>query len=285
MNTKSVLITGASTGIGEACAGFLDGRGFRVFAGVRKEADAEKLTRAASENLTPVFLDVVDRESIDRAHEVIQDVVGERGLDGLVNNAGIGVGGPLEFVPPEDLHRQFDVNVFGPVAVTQRFLPLLRTARGRIVNMSSIAGRWAAPILGPYAMSKFALEAYSDSLRRELHAWGIEVACVEPGAIATPIWGKALDSSKHRRATAPPEAIELYGKAIDAMRQQTEQASGRAIPAEAVARVVHRALTARKPKTRYLVGQDAKIQAQLVRFLPDRVLDAILRRFLRIDKA
>lgn len=280
---KSVVITGASSGIGEACAAFLDARGFRVFAGVRKAADADRLQRRSSASLTPVFLDIVDEASIAGAGDVVRNALGESGLDGLVNNAGINVSAPLEFVRMDDLRRQFEVNVFGHVAVTQQFLPLLRTARGRIVNMSSIGGRSAAPFLGPYAMSKFALEAYSDALRRELSPFGIEVSCVEPGAIATAIWTKSIDATVEAMATAPPQARDLYGKALDAMQRYAERASREALPPELVARVVHRALTARKPRTRYLVGARAKLSATLTGLLPDRVSDAMFRTVLGIE--
>jgi NAD(P)-dependent dehydrogenase (short-subunit alcohol dehydrogenase family) len=226
------------------------------------------------------LLDIVDGMSIASAGETIRKIVGERGLDGLVNNAGINVPGVLEFVPMDDLRQQFEVNVFGHVAVTQQFLPLLRASSGRIVNMSSIGGRSAAPFLGPYSMSKFALEAYSDALRRELSPWGIEVSCVEPGAIATPIWQKSLDARAEAQAAAPPRARELYGPGLDAMRRYGERASREALPPEAVARVVYRALTAPKPRTRYFVGRRAKISDMLTRLLPDRVLDAVFRKVL-----
>jgi NAD(P)-dependent dehydrogenase (short-subunit alcohol dehydrogenase family) len=275
---KSVLITGASSGIGEACAAFLDARGLRVFAGVRKEVDAQRLQSSASDRLTPVLLDIVDGESIARAGEVVRETVGEHGLDGLVNNAGIGVTGPLEFVPMEDLRRQFEVNVFGHVAVTQQLLPMLRAASGRIVNMSSIGGRFAAPFLGPYSMSKFAVEAYSDALRRELSPWGIDVSCVEPGAIATPIWQKSIDA----QAGAPLRARTLYAPGMDASRRYAERSSRDALPPELVARVVYHALTAPKPRTRYLIGTRAKIAATLTRLLPDRMLDAAIRKMLGI---
>lgn len=279
---KSVVITGASSGIGEACAAFLDARGWKVFAGVRKEADAQRLHRNASDRLMPLFLDIVDGESIARAGEVVRENVGEHGLDGLVNNAGIGVTGPLEFVPMDDLRRQFEVNVFGHVAVTQQFLPLLRATRGRIVNMSSIGGRSAAPFLGPYSMSKFALEAYSDALRRELSPWGIDVSCVEPGAIATPIWQKSHDAGAAAQAAAPARARELYAQRMGAMRRYAERSSRDALPPEVVARVVYHALTVPKPRTRYLVGIRAKIAATLTRLVPDRMLDAMFRKMLGI---
>ena len=282
MSSRAVLITGASTGIGEACAKDLDARGYRVFAGVRKAADADRLSQAGSHRLTPVLLDVVDSESIAGAHGVVRDALGDGRLVGLVNNAGIGVGGPLEYVPIDRLRHQFEVNVFGVVAVTQRFLPMLREARGRVVNMSSIAGRTASPFLAPYAMSKFALEAFSDALRRELNPFGIEVSCVQPGVIETPIWDKAVKDVDEMRAELPPEATTLYGRAMDSVYGFLFRTGRQAIPASAVAEVVHHALTAKRPKTRYLVGRDAKFQAQLVRFLPDRFYDALVRRlFLR----
>src|SRR5574341_29762 len=178
-----IVITGASTGIGEACALYLDELGYRVFAGVRRPSDGETLKAKASARLTPVVMDVTDVASIDRAVETVKQAVGSVGLAGLVNNAGIGVGGPLEVVPLADLRKQFEVNVIGQVAVTQAFLPLLRQGRGRIVNMGSIAGRVVMPFMGPYSASKFALEALTDAMRLEFQPWGIQVSIVEPGAI------------------------------------------------------------------------------------------------------
>jgi NAD(P)-dependent dehydrogenase (short-subunit alcohol dehydrogenase family) len=282
MNDKAVVITGASTGIGQACARFLDERGFRVFAGVRTEADAGKLRNESSERLMPVLIDVTDLGKIDKAVEAIEQEVGEKGLDGLVNNAGISVAGALEFLPLQDLRRQFDVNLFGQVAVTQAFLGMIRRARGRVVNMSSVSGRLAAPFLGPYAMSKFALEAFSDSLRRELHPWGIQVSVVEPGAIATPIWDKA--QKRAPKSDEIPEAVKrLYGKSIAAMRELAVKMSQDAAPAIEVAKAVHHALTAARPKTRYLVGPDAKMTGRMVRLLPDRALDWMTRKHMGFD--
>src|SRR3990172_8450526 len=185
---RCVVITGASTGIGEACALRLDKLGWRVFARVRKEADAERLKNEGSERLTPAFIDVTDEGSIMKAEETVRAVVGEAGLAGLGDNAGVGIHGPLEFLPIEDLRRQLEVNTIGQIAVTQAFLPLIRKGRGRIVNIGSIGGKMATPFLGPYAASKFAMEALTDSLRQELRPWDIHVAIVEPGSIATPIW-------------------------------------------------------------------------------------------------
>src|SRR3972149_6942761 len=186
----AVVVTGASTGIGRACVQRLDTMGFRVFGGVRREVDGESLKSETSDRVTPILIDVTDSVSIASAAEVVAAAVGEAGLAGLVNNAGIPVPGPLEFLPLEDIRRQLEVNVIDQIAVTQAFLPLLRKGRGRIVNVGSIAGKFATPFLGPYTASKHAMEGLSDALRQELRPWGIHVALVEPGSIATPIWQK-----------------------------------------------------------------------------------------------
>lgn len=278
MAQQSVMITGASTGIGRATAVYLDERGFRVFAGVRKPEDATRLAKSGSDRLTPITIDVTDAASIEAAARSVAEAVGEAGLGGVVNNAGIGVGGVQEFLDLDALRRQLEVNVVGPVAVTRAFLPLLRKTRGRIVNISSNGGYIAAPFLGPYAASKFALEALSDSLRRELRPWGIQVAVIEPGSIQSDIWEKARDQARDVEEKLSEPARALYGPALESMSRYVEQTAGRAIPAEAVAREVHHALTADKPRTRYRVGVDAKAMRVLSRFLPDRTLDALLAR-------
>ncbi len=276
----AVLVTGSSSGIGEACALYLDKLGFRVFAGVRRDADGEALRSRASERLTPVHLDVTDGASLAAARTAIEATAGEAGLAGLVNNAGIVIAGPLEFMPLSEFRRQLEVNVVGQLAVTQTFLSLLRKARGRIVNMSSIAGRSAAPFNGPYAASKFALEAMSDALRMELLPWGISVSLVEPGSVATPIWQKSGKTAGEIARQMPSGARELYGRVYDAMRVAAARMAGAGVPAIEVAKVVAHALTARKPRTRYLVGRDAKIQALLKKILPDRTLDRLTLKFL-----
>lgn len=277
---SSIVITGASSGIGAACALLLDADGFRVFAGVRREEDGAALQAQASDRLTPLQLDVTDATSIAAAGEVVHAAVGAAGLGGLVNNAGIAVGTPLEFVPIDDLRRQLEVNVLGVVAVTQAFLPLLRLGHGRIVNMSSISGRVTSPFFGPYSASKFALEALSDALRGELRPWGLHVAVVEPSNIATPIWEKSLAAADRLIAAFPPQAHELYGKVIPALREQV-RASGRAgLPPERVAHAVYHALTARRPRTRYLVGRGVRLAIPLITYLPDRLRDALLARQL-----
>jgi NAD(P)-dependent dehydrogenase (short-subunit alcohol dehydrogenase family) len=283
-SAPTVVITGASTGIGEACALHLDQLGWRVFAGVRKDADGEALRRKASARLTPVHIDVTDAASIATARETVARELGERGLHGLVNNAGIVVAAPLEFVPIDDLRRQLEVNVIGQIAVTQAFLTLIRTARGRIVNIGSVSGRLATPFTGPYSASKFAMEALTDALRIELRPWKIEVAIVEPGSIATPIWEKGMAEADLMEAKLPAEGHALYDGAIKALRAIADELAKRGIPPAAVAKAVTHALTAKKPKTRYLVGFDASIQAKLAKFAPDRVRDGLIERQLKLPK-
>ncbi len=273
----TAVITGASTGIGQACALHLDKKEWRVFAGVRKESDGTALKQRASDRLTTMYLDVANAESILLARQTVADAVGPTGLSGLVNNAGIPLGGPLEFLDTADVRRQLDVNVIGVIAVTQAFLPLLRRGKGRIVNMSSISGRIALPFLSPYAASKFALEAISDSLRVELRPWGISVSVVEPGDVATPVWDKSLAVIDDLLKKVPPQALELYGSVVEPIRVMFKP---HGIAPEQVAQIVAHALTARRPRTRYLVGQDAKALA-LLALLPDRIRDWTIARRLR----
>jgi len=281
-NDKAVVITGASTGIGAACAWHLDRLGFTVFAGVRRIEDGEAVKAQASGRLQPILLDVTDAGSIEQARRQITGQVGPRGLAGLVNNAGIAVAGPLEAVPIADLRRQFEVNVIGQVAVTQAFLPLLRTGRGRIVNMGSIAGRAAMPVMGPYSASKFALEALTDALRLEVQQWGIQVSIVEPGAIATPIWTKSGAKAEELETVTSEELKRLYAGVIAGVRARVAEAAARAIPAEAVSDAVVHALTAAVPKTRYLVGKDAKVRALMIKLLPDRWSDRLMTWILKL---
>jgi NAD(P)-dependent dehydrogenase (short-subunit alcohol dehydrogenase family) len=284
IKTGTILITGASSGIGEACALHLDKLGFRVFAGVRKAADGESLKQKASQNLTPVMIDVTDPATIQSAFETVDQAVGHAGLIGLVNNAGLAVAGPLEFLPITELRKQFEVNVFGHFAVTQAFLPLLRKARGRIVNMSSISGRIAEPIMGPYAASKFALEALSDSFRIELLPWGIGVSVIQPGGVDTPIWEKTMNNTRQLTNNLPPEGRRLYDPLINAMFDISKKLQEMLIPTTVVAKAVTHALTAKRPKTRYLLGNDAKLKAALVRFLPPYLLDRLYLRLLGVPK-
>lgn len=281
-DTRAVVITGASTGIGAACALHLDRLGFTVFAGVRKSEDGEALRQSSSDRLVPVELDVTDLPTIQKSHALVSAATGDRGLFGLINNAGIAVVGPLEAVPISDLRHQLEVNVIGQVAVTQAFLPLLRQARGRIVNMGSIAGLSTMPLMGPYSASKFALEAITDALRLEVQQWGIHVAIVEPGAIATPIWNKSTIEAAEREAAIETELRTLYKPVVAAVRKVVGEASKRAISPDAVVQVVEEALTASSPRTRYLVGTDAKFRALMVKLLPDRISDKLLTWMLKL---
>ena len=283
-SSMAVVVTGASTGIGAACALDCASRGMTVFAGVRDPRAGEALAAKGGPSLIPITLDITDEPSIARSVEVVQRVVGEAGLGGLVNNAGIAIGSPLEVIALSQLRKQFEVNVIGQIAVTQAFLPLLRRGRGRIVNMGSISGRGAIPLLGPYSASKFALEALTDALRMELQPWGIQVSIIEPGAIATPIWEKSDKAAGDLEASASEEAKALYGEAVIRIREVIAQSAQRAIPPEAVVRAVHHALTASRPRTRYLVGRDAKLRAWMVKWLPDRVQDRLLAWALKYPR-
>jgi NAD(P)-dependent dehydrogenase (short-subunit alcohol dehydrogenase family) len=277
-----ILVTGTSSGIGEACTRHLAGLGFNVFAGVRKPADGEQV---AGPRIEPVIIDVTDDASVAAAAEQIGTAVGNTGLAGLVNNAGIAIAGPLEFIALEDFTRQLDVNVTGVLRTTQAMLPHIRNARGRIVNISSIGGRVAIPLVGPYAASKFALEGMSDTLRRELRPWGMHVALIEPGAVATPIWDKGVEQAEEMDRDAPPEVRERYGEVIDAIRTESEKNRTDGVPPQEVAEAVAHALTASKPKTRYLVGRDAKTRGPMAKVMPDRLLDAAIARALGQRKA
>jgi NAD(P)-dependent dehydrogenase (short-subunit alcohol dehydrogenase family) len=263
---RTALVTGASSGIGRACAVALVGQGWRVLAGVRRDGDAPSGTEE-------VLLDVTAPEQIADAAGRVEE------LDGLVNNAGIAVAAPLEMVPPEELRYQLEVNLIGQVAVTQAVLPALRRARGRIVFMGSIAGRSALPFLGPYAASKHALEAVSDSLRLELRPFGIHVSIVEPGTIKTQIWSTSAARADGLLASADGLIGELYAKRIAAFRQIALRRGAAGASTEAVVKIVLEALTAERPRTRYLVGRDARLRAGFER-LPDRVRDRIYERVL-----
>ncbi len=274
---KTILVTGASSGIGEACAVYMARCGCTVFAGVRREADATRL-RQIGGNLQPVLMDVTDTKQVRVAVDFVGEVLGDRGLDGLVNNAGTAMGGPLEFVPPEMLRSLLDLNVAGQQIVTQAFLPLLRRSRGRIVFMSSVSGLVARPFLGPYCASKFALEALADSYRAELARWGIRVCVVEPGSIRTAIWEKGQRQAREVEKVLGEEGCGLYGEAFARHQQMTAYAAKKlAIAPEKVVRCVTHALFSPGPKTRYRVGPGATVDFLLGRYVPDRLRDSILR--------
>jgi NAD(P)-dependent dehydrogenase (short-subunit alcohol dehydrogenase family) len=263
---KTALVTGASSGIGAACAERLARSGWRVLAGVRREGDAPSGTEE-------VLLDVTDAEQIRSVAAQVDE------LHGLVNNAGIAVAGPLEFLPVDEFRRQLEVNVTGQVAVTQALLPALRRGRGHVVFIGSIAGKSALPFLGAYAASKHALEAIADSLRVELSPWGIGVTIVEPGTIKTSIWTRSSDRADQLMEGLDERFDELYGATIARFRQIALARGAAGAPSEKVAKVVEDALTASSPPSRRLVGRDARIRAGL-ELLPDRLRDRVLRRVL-----
>ncbi|HEY8502672.1 MAG TPA: SDR family oxidoreductase [Solirubrobacterales bacterium] len=275
---RSVLVTGASTGIGRAAALRLDTSGWQVFAGVRREEDAASLREAGSERLTPLILDVTVPEQIAAAAARIE-AESDGGLDGLVNNAGVAVPGPLETVPLDDLRHQLEVNLVAYVAVTQALLPQVREAEGRVVFISSIGGRIAFPFGGPYHASKFATEAIGDVFRQELRPWGLKVAIVEPGSIDTPIWERGQRKGEEIEARSP-RTSQLYGAAIEKFRKVIEDTAERGIPPEKVAKAIAHALESKRPKARYLVGLDAKVQARLKPLIPTPLFDRFVARTL-----
>ncbi len=274
MAARSVLVTGASTGIGFGIAEDLAKRGYRVFGSVRREEDGGLLRERG---ITPLVFDVTDEAAVSDAAATLERELGEAGLGALINNAGIVGSGPLELVPTGRLREVFEVNVFGVHTVTRALLPLLRRAKGRVVNMSSVSGLVAMPFLGPYAGSKFALEALSDSLRRELAEHGVAVSVVEPGPIKTPIWDKAFEASVDPRGS-------VYEASSLAFSSSVERSAAGALPVERVTEAVARLLLAPRPKTRVIVQRGGGLMVRLVRLLPDRLADRMVAARLRRAK-
>ena len=267
----NILISGASTGIGRACAEHLTSAGHKIWAGVRSQKSFDELSGLA--NLHPVFLDVADSPSIDA---LLKSLKGER-LDALINNAGIAVGGPIEALAMDDWRRQFEINFFGLVELTKACLPQLRQARGRVLNMSSLSGRIASPFMGPYSASKFALEAYSDSLRRELRKHGVHVCIIEPGPIQTPIWEKSVREGSDRLHQLDPAMRELYGASLDKFSRLMLKTGESAAPVSRVIHAVDHALHSSRPRTRYPVGYGVGWLTRLSNVLPDKWMDQLLR--------
>ena len=267
---STVVVTGASSGIGLASARRLVSAGWRVYGGVRTEDAAAALRE---HDVEPLLVDVTDAEQIG----ALAEAVGPE-LHGLVDNAGIAVAAPLELVPLEELRRQLEVNVVGQVAVLQALLPALRRGRGRVVLMGSVGGRSALPFLGPYAASKHALEAFADVLRVELAPWGMTVSIVEPASVKTAIWMKGAERADVMRGDLSAAAAELYAARIEKFRQVALK-RGPGLDPDVVARAVEHALTASRPKARYLVGRDAHLRAWIER-LPTRLRDRVLARAL-----
>jgi len=271
-----VLITGASSGIGAATAKQLARKGFRVFAGVR---NPENIEPDSFGNIAPVRLDVTDPEIIEEAVENVAELLEKESamLIGLVNNATAEYHGPVEILPMDFFRHEMEVNYFGTVMVTKAFLPLLRKARGRIVNMSSISGRCVFKSIGSNCAAKYAIEAFSDALRLELATWGMQVSIIEPGGVATPLWKKSLQAFEDLPNHVPPEELRLYypswEKAVQAARADEEEHYQKTMPANFVIKAIVHALTGKRPRTRYLVGRFAKTVALLKWLLPDRLFD------------
>ncbi|TXL61517.1 SDR family NAD(P)-dependent oxidoreductase [Aeromicrobium terrae] len=280
MSTReAVLVTGASTGIGRAIVERLRTDGVRVFAAVRDLSTVDEHPL-----VTAVRLDVTSVDEARAAATTVTEALGDARLRGVVNNAGVAVGGPLEFLDLDEMRRQLEVNVVGQLAVTQAFLPLLRE-RGpddpRIVFTSSIGGRVAAPYIGPYAASKHALNGMAESLRRELLPWGFSVSVLMPATVSTPIWDKGVVQVDEVVAGMPPRAVELYGEAIESMRGIAAGANDAGIPASVVADAAHHALFSSRPKAEYLVGREAKMMATVSSALPYRTFDKLVLREMR----
>jgi len=264
---RSVLVTGAATGVGAATVAALAADGMRVWAGVRREEDAERLRAEHGPAVRPLLLDVTDDAAVEAAGRA---VVADGPLHGLVNNAGVAVPGPLEHLAPSELRRQLDVNLVGQLAVTQAVLPALRAARGRVVTVGSIGGRIAGPMLGAYHASKFGLLGLTDALRAELAPWGLAVVLVEPGAVATPMWERGRRAGEETFRALPAEAQARYRRQYEAAMRNAAASEARGVPAAAVAAVIRTALTTARPRPRYLVGRDARAAAVVAR-LPLRL--------------
>jgi NAD(P)-dependent dehydrogenase (short-subunit alcohol dehydrogenase family) len=274
----SVLITGCSTGIGHACALDLAARGWRVFAGVRNQEDGQRIVQHAAGNVEPVLLDVTDPAMIQAAVEQLDAALGQTGLDGLVNNAGIVVAGPLELLPTEAFRRQLEVNVLGTHAVTRALLPWLRRAAGRIVLMGSISGRVTPPQYGAYAASKHALEAMADAWRVELRPWKLPVSIVQPDNVDTPIWNKLDQSIEDLENQGESAMAAMYQRQMQRVRQSGLKMGRTGMPVAHVVRAVHHALTARWPRARYPVGLRTRLAFWGQSNLPAWIMDRFLRR-------
>lgn len=274
---QNVVITGASSGIGAATALHLDQQGARVFAGVEHDGEGAAALAGASSRLRPITLDVTSDASIAAAFSTIERELDGAGLDGVVNNAGIGYAGPLELLPRADLQRLIDVNVLGQVAVTQAALPLIRLGNGRVVFVGSIGGILASQFAGAYHASKFALEAIADVWRQELDPEEIPVVLIEPSTIATPIWDKAVAYLDELTA-ADDKRLKRYRDRLQAFRDTLRSADEHGKAPEDVAEVIAEALTTKKPDTRYVVGADGKLVTALRPLIPDRIADKLAER-------
>jgi NAD(P)-dependent dehydrogenase (short-subunit alcohol dehydrogenase family) len=277
---KSIVITGASSGIGRATALRLSRNGWRVFAAVRKEEDARAIAAEAGGALETVRLDLADRDSIFAAARDVEARLDGRGLDGLFNNAGMGILAAIEHLNPDDLRKVYEINVFGQIDMIQAFLPLVRRARGRIINTGSVGDHLTPPFGGAIASPKAALASLSVALRLELRPQGIHVVIIEPGSINTPAVEKTLGGVEKTIAEFPPDAASLYGEAMRRAAKTFARNERAGSPPEVVAEVVERALTDRNPRTCYPAGKDSAKLTTLARLLPEKLLDiAILKTF------
>lgn len=274
MENDAILITGASTGIGRETALLLARNGYTVFAGTRKEADREAL-EAEHPNVRPIILDVTVPADVSRAFDTIRE--SGTTLRALVNNAGIAVAGPLEYLPLEALRHQFEVNAIAPIAMTQAALELLRAGNGRVIFVGSIAGRISAPFVGPYSASKAALASLTDALRQELAPFGIPVSLLEFAAVKTPIWEKGRAGGNALAASMPPHAMERYGRLVNAIVQQTRREEREGMEPAIIAQTILAALRAPHPRERYLIGSRARVQA-VAAILPPRTRDRLIKR-------
>ncbi len=273
---KTVVITGASSGIGRACVSRMIQAGWHVFATVRKSSDGDSLRSDFGANLKPVMMDVTNRPTIIAAAEHVSSQLQQ--LDGLVNVAGVGMVRPVEYVSPAELQEIFGINVFGQLAVTQAFLPLLRQARGRVVNISSVGAHVAIPFGSLINATKSAFGMFSDTLRLELHPFGVQVCVVEPGAIRTPAVGKTLGNMEAVISNLPAAGAAQYGEILKNFARRAYAREMHGSPPQVVAQAVHHALTSRRPRTRYRVGKHARLLTTLPHILPERLLDALLLR-------
>ncbi len=282
---RSVLVTGASSGIGNATVLRLAQRGWRVFAAVRKEADANAIDARELKNIEAVLLDVSDRRSIQSAALEIKARLETRGLDGLFNNAGIGTIAPVENLPSDELRHVFEVNLFGQIDVIQVFLPLVRQARGRIINTGSVGDHLTPPFAGALASSKAAFASMTAALRLELRPQGIHVCLIEPGSVNTPAVEKTLGGFEKAISGWPPDSKVLYADALRQMANAFAKSERGGSPPEAVAKVVERALTARNPAARYPAGKDSMKLAMLAWLLPEKLLDLAVLRYFGLSTA
>ena len=276
-----IVVTGASTGIGAATVKKLADNGFHVLAGVRRAADADALQGLAIPNIEPCILDITVESDVTAVADRVAQDPQRRPLRALINNAGIAINAPVETLPLEQWRRQFDVNLFGHIAITQALLPALLDSSGTIVNISSVGGKVVLPTYGAYAGSKFALEAVSDALRREVSAAGVKVVVVEPGAVKTEITERGISTSEGLKSDMTTAQLDRYGTVLNAVMAQARSFNETGVSAEAAAAVVAKAATASRPKTRYTVGRDAAILLRVNRFLTDRGLDRVMRLQLR----